>query len=359
MKNFQRYWATRKSHPPLQTCTAIAASMFRIRAVDLWGASMHIPRRVLLSIFFACLVAGNSSAQNCTPGSADPSVTICLPQDGSTISSPIHLQIATNDSAQVDLIQVWYNQVKRWENHVSSADFFLAAEGFGPYHITAVAHDVIGRVFQSSVTVNINLQNFGCAIEQITSQGPHSVVICRPADGEIHFSPVHLAWNAQAAAGENPTSVQIFIDGRSMFQTPPALSFGYPLSQTYLPMSVGRHRISIQGYDSQGAFKSTIYMKVNKIYQGCPPPATLPDINVCSLTDGQTVNGIILVKAAAAASTGIKRFSEVLDGNQVLSTNHAWLDNGISVTPGPHTLVINAVTNSGAHLQKTLNLTSQ
>jgi hypothetical protein len=101
-------------------------------------------------------------------------------------------------------------------------------------------------------------------------------------------------------------------------------------------------------------------MKVNTIHLGCPPPTVLPDINVCSLTDGQNVSGVILVKAAAAASTGIKHFAEILDGTQVFAiSNHAWLDNGLSVSSGPHTLVIQATTNSGAHLQKTFNLTSQ
>ena len=99
---------------------------------------------------------------------------------------------------------------------------------------------------------------------------------------------------------------------------------------------------------------------MNKIYQGCAPPTVLPDINVCSLTDGQTVNGIITVKAAAGASTGIKRMAEILDGSQVFAIgNHAILDNGISVSPGPHTLIIQVTTNSGTHLQKTFNITSQ
>jgi hypothetical protein len=317
--------------------------------------------RLLLFVLLCLPVALNqkSAAQACNPGNTDPSVTICMPQSDAT-QSPIHLQIATNDSAKVDMLQVWYNGVKRWEDPVSSADFFLPAEGTGPYKITALAHDVSGRWFQASVAINITDQFFGCASEQTMGQGPRSVVICSPADGEIHFSPVFLAWNAIAASGEQPKSVQIFVDGKSVFQTPPALSGGFPMSQIYLPMSVARHRISIQGYDSQGAFKSTIYMKVNKIHLGCAPPTILPDINVCSLSDGQNVNGVIDVQAAAAASTGIKRFAEILDGNQVFAiSNHAWLDNGISVSPGRHTLIIQATTNSGVHMQKTFNLTSQ
>lgn len=299
------------------------------------------------------------TAQTCNPGNADPSVTICLPQSGSSLNSPIHLQIATNDSSQVDQLQVWYNGVKRWQNPVSSADFFLAAESAGPYRITVLAHDVSGRWFQSTANIDITGQVYVCIPEQVQGQSPRSVVICQPTDGEIHFSPVHLTWGALAAPGEQPKSVQIFVDGKSVFQTPPALGNGFPLPATYLPMSVGRHRVSVQAYDSQGAFKSTIYINVNRIYQGCAPPTTLPGMVVCGLTDGQMVNGVITVKASAGASTGIKQFTEVLDGAQVLNTNHAWLDNGLSVSPGPHTLVLTAVTNSGTHLQQTFNVNSQ
>jgi len=311
----------------------------------------------VLVLFFSA--HRNLAAQTCTAGSIDPSVTICMPQNGSALNSPIHLQIATNDSVQVDMLQVWYNGVKRWENPVSSADIFLTAGNGGPYRITALAHDVSGRWFKAVVNIDVTGEVYVCTPAQTANQSPRSVVICQPTDGEIHFSPVHLTWFALAAPGEQPTSVQIFVDGKSVFQTPPALSNGFPLPQTYLPMAIGRHRLSVQAYDSQGAFKSTIYMKVDRIYQGCAPPAILPAMVVCSLTNGQTVNGVITVKASAGASTGIKKFVEILDGTQVLNTNHAWLDNGLSVSTGPHTLVLQATTNSGAQLQQTFNITSQ
>jgi len=86
---------------------------------------------VLLPLFLILAVNQKSAAQTCSPGNADPSLTICMPHAGDDLNSPIHLQIATNDSAKVDILQVWYNGVKRWENPVNSADFFLAAESAG------------------------------------------------------------------------------------------------------------------------------------------------------------------------------------------------------------------------------------
>ena len=92
--------------------------------------SNRLPLVLVLCLPFA--LNQRSAAQTCNPGNADPSVTICMPTAGGTLTSPLHLQIATNDSAKVDMLQVWYNGVKRWENPVSSADLFLVAENTGP-----------------------------------------------------------------------------------------------------------------------------------------------------------------------------------------------------------------------------------
>jgi hypothetical protein len=321
-------------------------------------------RRCLLYLFCALslsFAASLATAQSCAPGTADPSVTICMPQNGSTVGSPIHLQIATYDSAQIDVLQVYYNQVKRWESRVGYADLFLAAEGGGPYRITARAHDLSGRWFQSSVTVNLNQLTFVCTLEQLINQTPHSVRICQPTDGELHFSPVHMAWFAQPASGQTVQAVQIFVDGLSMFKTPPAVTpfGGFQQVQTYLPMALGRHRISIQGYDSTGAFKSTIYITVPKIYQGCAPPSAMPAVNICSLVDGQSVTGIINLQASAAASSGIKQMKLYLDNNLQLTTPHAWMDNGITAAPGPHTITVKAVSNSGTHFERSVAVTLQ
>src|SRR3954468_25056957 len=204
--------------------------------------------RILLPLLFLTFTYSvtKASAQSCTAGGTSPSVTICMPAEGSNVTSPIHIQLATNDTARVDLLQVYYNQVKRWENHVSSADIFLAA-GSSPVKITAVAHDTSGRWFQSSVNVTFNQSSFGCDFGQIQNQDPRSVVICQPIDGEIHVSPVHLAWNAtNPQASHVPNAVEVFVDGVSMFKTPPAMRDGFPINITDLPMALGRHRITVQ-----------------------------------------------------------------------------------------------------------------
>src|SRR5689334_6285815 len=129
--------------------------------------------RLLLFLIFCLPFVFNEklSAQSCNPGNADPSVTICMPQSDAT-QSPIHLQIATNDSAKVDMLQVWYNGVKRWENPVSSADIFLTTGNGGPYRITALAHDVSGRWFKAVVNIDVTGEVYVCTPAQTANQSP-------------------------------------------------------------------------------------------------------------------------------------------------------------------------------------------
>ncbi len=311
---------------------------------------------LFLAFFFSSFQA---SAQTCNAGGTSPSVTICMPTDGSAVNSPIHIQLATNDTATVDLLQVYYNRVKRWENHVSSADIFLAA-GSSPVTITAVAHDTSGRWFQSTVSVTFSQKSFGCNADQISGQDARSVIICQPIDGEIHSSPVHLAWNGTSPQSSHvPNATQIFVDGVSMFKTPPATRNGFPLNITDLPLSLGRHRITVQAYDPSGSYKSTIYMHVFKISQGCEPPSVLPAVELCSPVDGGTVSGIILFQASAAAGTGIKQMQEFVDGNLVLTSSHAWVQNAVNASPGQHTVTVKATDYQGNTFQRSATVNVQ
>jgi hypothetical protein len=297
----------------------------------------------------------------CT-AAGDPAVAICMPANGATnLYSPLHLQIGTTDtSAHVDLLQVYYNYVKRWEERAATADFFLATGNFGPYRITALAHDASGRWFSSTINVSVTGQIFICSGDQVPSPAPpHTVFLCQPTDGEIHYSPVHVSWFATPATGHSLQAVQIFVDGVSMLKTPPATRGGYSLPEVDLPMSLGRHRITVQAYDGTTPYKSTIYITVPKVYVGCAPPATLPGVNLCSLTDGQTVTDTALIKASAAANVGIEQMQIWVDGVRQYTSFHAWLDQGLTLPSGPHTIEIRAIDYLKNTLSKTVNITVQ
>ncbi len=318
-------------------------------------------RKVTILLFLLATLSSIHLSAQCT-ASGDPAVKICMPADGATsLHSPLHLQIGTNDSMfTVDLLQVYYNQVKRWEEHVASADFFLATGNAVGYRITAVAHDTGGRWFSTTINVTVTGQTLVCTGDQVPSPAPpHTMFICQPTDGEIHYSPVHLTWYAPPANGQTLQAVQIFVDGVSMFSTPPFKRNGFAVPATDLPMSIGRHRITIQAYDGTTPYKSTIYMHVSKIAVGCAPPAILPDINLCSLTDGEVVSSPVLIRAASAANAGIDHMQIWVDGTLLTTYYHPWLDQGIDLAAGVHTIEIRAIEANGSVLSKTVHVTVQ
>ena len=313
---------------------------------------------ILLFLWITFLIT-QAVAQNTCTASGDPSVAICLPANGSNPISPIHIQLATNDSkATVDLLQIYYNRVKRWEEHEASADFYLLAQGGGPYHITAVAHDTMGRWFQTSADVTITNIDI-CNPDQATNQAPHSVLVCMPTDGEIHTSPLRITWDALPASGKTLNAVQVYIDGVRNFSSPPALGNGFLLPAVYLPLSIGRHHIAVQGYDGTTPFKTSLNVTISSINQGCAPPPTLPGVVLCSLTDGQLVNGPVLIEASAASANGIQEIQTWVDGAKQNTTGHAWADFAMTLPSGPHTIEIIAVDYNHTHYTKTVNVTVQ
>ena len=307
-------------------------------------------RVIVGCIILTFLFCAYSGAQCAVSG--DPAVAICA--DNPNQNSPVHYTINTSDTAAaVDLLQVYIDQVKRWENHESTADFFLAsAPSTAPHRVTAVAHDTSGRWFQSSISVTTTGATYTCTGQQIQGQTPHSMNICQPADGEIHYSPVHLAWWPLGASSTPAKVVDIYIDGVRQFHQPPFNGSPYN-SLTDMPFSVGRHRITVQSYDSTGTFNKTIYMNVNKIQIGCAPPTTLPDVNFC----GNTLSGVVYVKVSAASSWGILQMKAFIDGAQVAATNHPYFDQVVNQPAGPHELRIDVVDNGGNHFSRSQTVT--
>jgi len=311
--------------------------------------------RLLLALTVLLVLCGAASAQ-CT-ASGDPAIAICVPTDGSTVDAPIHIQIGTNDSgAKVDLLQVYYNQVKRWENHVSSADFYLQEYSGPKMRITAIAHDTLGRWFQTTVNVTASGATFLCLQEQNANQQPHSVLFCQPTDGQIADTPVHTFVSTKPASGQTILATELYVDGVRTFRQFGTGSFnGLYATQ---PFTLGRHRVTAQGYDANGPFKKTIYIKVGRINRGCEPPSVMPAVEICGPSDGDTVSNPVEIKASAAASVGIQSIRLLVDGVQKYDANlSAVIDYKNSYTSGTHQALVRATDTDGHNIERTISFT--
>ncbi len=109
-----------------------------------------------LVLLCALLPAGSARvfAAPCPQSSIDPSVTICTPANGATVSSPIHVVAGANDSKPIRVLQVYLDGVKVYEIAASSLDTSINANA-GTRRLTVQGLDTASRVFKQTIYVTV------------------------------------------------------------------------------------------------------------------------------------------------------------------------------------------------------------
>jgi Bacterial Ig domain len=90
----------------------------------------------------------------CALNPASPSVTICAPADGATISSPVRVLAGTTSTRPVKLVQVYVDGSKVYEEANHRLDWSLALSP-GTHRLTVQAYDDLGGIFKSTVYVTV------------------------------------------------------------------------------------------------------------------------------------------------------------------------------------------------------------
>jgi hypothetical protein len=90
----------------------------------------------------------------CALSSTSPSVTICTPQDGTSVSSPVRVLAGTTSANLVNLIQIYIDGSKVYEEHADRLDHPVTLAA-GTHRLTVQAYDSTGAVFKSAVYVTV------------------------------------------------------------------------------------------------------------------------------------------------------------------------------------------------------------
>lgn len=93
-----------------------------------------------------------SSSSGCVLSTLNPSVTICAPAAGQTVTSPVHIVAGTTDSNTVKLIQVYVDGAKKYEVLGSSLDTSLAMSS-GSHRLAVQASD--GTIFKQVIYITV------------------------------------------------------------------------------------------------------------------------------------------------------------------------------------------------------------
>lgn len=204
----------------------------------------------------------------CTLNTASPSVTICSPTNGATVSSPVNIVAGTTDnSSTVKYLQIYIDGAKQYQVSSNKLNTSLAMST-GSHRLTVQAQDAAGTIFKSTIYITVSSGGGGGGPCTLSTTNP-SVTICTPANNATVTSPVNVV--AGTTDSNKVTAMKIYLDGVSVFSTS-----SNQLNTTISISTTGSHRIAVQAWDSIGqVFKSVIYVNVTTSQ---PPPGDLSNI---------------------------------------------------------------------------------
>jgi hypothetical protein len=186
--------------------------------------------------------------QRCDAIAADRSISLCGFNLG---NGNYHFAGSPLDSRPVNAIQIYVDGVVQFLTYDDLLDANLILSP-GKHHITAKAWDDLGAF---SNAVNLTVQN------PCPNTTNRTVRICSPQSGTFFIDGDQDLFQIIATAATNLTynATQLYVDGTVVFST--ALKM-VNIRET---LALGNHRITVKGWDSSGAFSSTVNIKVLKI----------------------------------------------------------------------------------------------
>lgn len=185
----------------------------------------------------------------CTASTVSPSVTICKPAAGATVSSPVNVVAETTDSHAVRLMQLYVDSVKKFETATPTLNTSVAL-GNGSHTVTVQAYNFLDQHYNKSETITVGTSS--CVVSTVNP----SVTICTPANGATVTSPVHIV--AKTTDSHTVTAMKIYVDNVAKFST------NASSIDTSIAMTTGSHFVVAQAWDNAGqVFKKGVTITVH------------------------------------------------------------------------------------------------
>jgi len=91
----------------------------------------------------------------CTLDTTNPSVTICTPANGATVTSPVNVVAGTTDSNKVTNLKIYLDGVSVYSVNANQLNTNITISSTGTHRIAVQAVDSIGQVFKSVINVTV------------------------------------------------------------------------------------------------------------------------------------------------------------------------------------------------------------
>lgn len=286
----------------------------------------------------------------CPQSSTDPSVTICTPKNGATVTSPMNVVAGTNSSEPLVSLSAWLDGVKFFNTGQSSLNTSVTVSAGS--HVLAVQG---ANGAKQTFTQTINVTGASSTVCQPLSTVP-SENICTPANNATVSSP--FAVQSAAKMANTVKYSQVWIDGVKTYEVANASI------NTTLTAAAGTHRFTVQTIDSANVIaKQTLSITVSS---GSPPPPTCtlstvdPSVTICAPAPNAIVKSPVTITAQTrdSAASVVNMFIWV-DGVKQWTGTGASVNTSLALTTGQHRLTVQAKDSTARYFQSTVNVTAQ
>ena len=280
-------------------------------------------------IFVTTLLLSALAAAQCTLNTASPSVTICTPTNGSTVTSPVQVVAGTTDNAHPVTAMTLYVDNKSVYSVSAKQLSTSVTLGAGQHNITVNAWDSSGAVFKSTSIITVS--GTGTAPVSVAID-PNTATLAPGATQQFSATVLNTANTAVT------WSVDGFINGNTTVGT-------ITNSGLYTaPATAGTHNVVATSVADSSKSDTAIVTVTTSGGGGgggaCTPASGPPSVTICSPAANATVNGPVTISAVDSSSTAISTTLVYIDNVLQYSTKASSVNTQLNVAPGTHFLVV-------------------
>lgn len=291
-------------------------------------------RKLLRVFLFLALIAlaVPAFAAPCSLNPTSPSVTICTPANGATVSSPVNIVAGTTDTSPVTSMAIYVDNVLATKQSVSQINASINMSP-GNHYVVVQAWDNAGRI--PKTPINITVGSSGNPLPTISfSANPTSI----SAGGSST-----LSWSTS-----NATSVTID-NGIGSVATSG--------SQSVSPTATTTYTLTATGPGGSATATATVSIGSTGGGGSCSPSSAVPSINICTPANGSTVASPVHIQAVPNSAHGVAAIAVYVDNQLAYKQNVQTLDTSLSMSNGSHYVVVQFWDNSGTVTKASENIT--
>ncbi len=303
--------------------------------------------RYSLPLWFVALVSFLSAT--CSLSTTSPSVNICAPINGSTVTSPVQVSASANDTAHpVVAMKAYldYNAVAVASSTANQLSTTLSTAA-GSHHLTVTAWDSSGASFKTSINFSVS-----SATTASVSVSPANVAFGTQVVGTAS-SPQSVTLSngtASAISVSAPSITGDFLISSNSCGTSLAAGSSCVVQVEFKPTATGTRTGTLTISDSpDNASPHQIGLSGSGVTAtSCTPSTVNPSVTVCAPLNGATVTSPFQVIAETTDSHTVTAMKVYIDNVSVYTANANQISTTLTASAGAHSLVVNAWDSTGA-----------